>query len=1143
LICGAAIALENVIETNAWHHLYSDTPDMPDLAYRPKSPKGVPVTSMYLFRPTYWAAALVLSSLAACQGGDSSGAPPVPVVDTGAPLAPGPEEVVGWNTDAQKTVFAPRGAGFRAGHQTHQVDVTNGLIEVIALQPQGAGPARRSPTLGLQTVAVWRGEVNLDVAALGTATTAPNVVETRRADLVEIVQNTPEGIEQSWRFDRAPQGQGDLMVAVDASGIDFAEATATGLHFRRAGELGLRYSHATWVDAAGDRWDIQAQYEHGRIVLAVPADVLASSSYPAVLDPTVTAELLTDTPVVGSSGVDNFNGNIATDGGTGYFVVWQDRRNTRNDDIWGTRVNSSGAVVDARGLKIFENASTVESNPTVAWVGNGWVVAWESAGDIAAAFVSSAGVVTQLGTIAGTTAAETAPALASRGSAALLTWMVDGADLQGAEYSGGAFGASFAIANSATAVEKNPAVAANPAGNYLVVFHEGATGDNIRAQLVAGGGTLTGAAFDVSTETGSQTSPSVSFNGTDFVAVWTTSAGTVDLRGARISTAGAVLDASPGVLVSGAAEQQTFPNISCASGSCWVTWQDRRNLATTNFDIFGATLSSAMAVGAETMVTTANRAQTTVASAVAGSQWFTVWTDLRDGEVRGMFGTRVTSAGAVMDAGSVLLGTGYDRHVSPVVSKTPTIWSVMWGASRSADYDVVHVRYNTNGAQLDATPLTISSATASQLPTSAVYTGTNLMAVWTDDRSGTSRDIYGARINPTTGAPIDATGFPVSTAAADQAGAKIASNGTTSLVVWQDRRSANFDIYASLLNADGTAAVANFLICANPGDQTRPAVAYDTTNGVYLVAWADPNGGATTDIRAARVSAAGALLDLNCGATVGGAVGSQLLPDIAFASGRFFVTWEDRRTDPNGDIYGARVSAAGGTITVQDVNGIAISAVANVEQSTPSVAAYGGNFVVAWEDARNLATTKHDIYGSRVVASSGVAEPSFAIANSADDEAAPDISDGPTASSPAKIAYLRTRLDLDSVRVQVRRITYQTSTGASCSNNTQCATGFCVDSKCCDTACGGGVLSDCQACSVARGAAVDGVCGVVAGPNLVICRNYAQVPGICDLREYCDGASTACPPDLGANQGKVCNTVRGTVCPSNSAAGAPHICP
>ncbi len=1098
------------------------------------------------------AASLGALALAACQ--DSSRPPTEPepsppFVDTGAPLAPGNEQTVGTDFDQAKVAFTARAGGFRGGHDTHRVDITNGLIEITAQQPQPGAAPRQSRTLALQTASVVRGNNLLDSTPLASALSATNVVTTARGGYSETVRNAPEGIEQSWHFAAEPDGEGDLMIAVSATGLDYQGVTASGLHFRQAGELGLRYGHGTWIEADGDRWEVPAQFDNGHIVLAVPEEVVAGSTYPAVLDPVVTAEVLNDVPVLGASGADNADGDIAGNDRGGFLVVWQDRRNTRNDDIWGTRVSATGSVVDPNGIKIFESPTTTETHPVVAWVGDGWLVAWQSNGDIAAAKVDLNGNVTQLGAVANTAADETAPAIAGRGNQALLTWMAGGADIFAARYLGGSgantFGAPFAVASSAAA-EKNPDVAADPAGEYLVVFQEGVANDNVRGQRVSPAGVLSGAVFDLSTEVGTQASPSVSFNGTDFVAVWATSAGTVDIRGARVSNAGVLIDASPGVLVTGALEQQTFPDISCDASSCFVSWQDRRNLLTTGFDIHGTTISSTMVAGGEVAVTAANRPQTTVGIARSGSQWMAAWTDLRDGEVRAMYATRISSSGAITDPAGVQLGRGFDRHATPTVSRTPSVWSVMWAATRREDYDAVHVRYNANGAQLDATPIDISAATASQVPTGAVFSGANLLAVWTDNRGGADRDIHGARINPLTGQPIDATGFAITTATGDQAGAKIATNGTTSLVVWQDRRTGNFDVRGALLAANGTIAVADFVICSASGDQARPNVAYDPANAAYLVTWQDPSAdtvNGTTDIRAARVSAAGALLDPACGSVISAAPGSQLSPDIAFASGRFLIAWEDRRNDLNGDIFGARVSIAGGAITVQDPAGLAISAVPGAAQQVPTVAPYGGNFVLAWEDSRTLATTKVDIYGSRVVATSGVAEAAFAISTNPEDERSPDIADGPSTASPAKVAYLRTRPDLDSVRVQVRRITFQTSTGASCSNNSQCASGFCVDSRCCDTACGGGALSDCQACSVARGAASDGVCGVIAGPNQVICRNYARVPGICDLREYCDGVSATCPPDLGANQGVVCNSMSGAVCPSNSVAGAPHICP
>ena len=100
-------------------------------------------------------------------------------------------------------------------------------------------------------------------------------------------------------------------------------------------------------------------------------------------------------------------------------------------------------------------------------------------------------------------------------------------------------------------------------------------------------------------------------------------------------------------------------------------------------------------------------------------------------------------------------------------------------------------------------------------------------------------------------------------------------------------------------------------------------MAYDATNNVYLVVWSDPQGG-TLDIRGARVSPAGAVLDPGCGAVISGAAGSQFSADLVAGDGLFLVVWEDRRNQSNnGDIFGARVSAAGG-ITVVDPAGLPI---------------------------------------------------------------------------------------------------------------------------------------------------------------------------------------------------------------------------
>jgi hypothetical protein len=59
------------------------------------------------------------------------------------------------------------------------------------------------------------------------------------------------------------------------------------------------------------------------------------------------------------------------------------------------------------------------------------------------------------------------------------------------------------------------------------------------------------------------------------------------------------------------------------------------------------------------------------------------------------------------------------------------------------------------------------------------------------------------------------------------------------LVVWYDSRTGNNDIYGQLINSDGTLYGTDFVISSAPNDQFGPAVAYDNVNERFLVAWVD----------------------------------------------------------------------------------------------------------------------------------------------------------------------------------------------------------------------------------------------------------------------------------------------------------------
>jgi MYXO-CTERM domain-containing protein len=106
--------------------------------------------------------------------------------------------------------------------------------------------------------------------------------------------------------------------------------------------------------------------------------------------------------------------------------------------------------------------------------------------------------------------------------------------------------------------------------------------------------------------------------------------------------------------------------------------------------------------------------------------------------------------------------------------------------------------------------------------------------------------------------------------------------------------------------------------------------------------------------------------------------------------------------------------------------------------------------------------------------------------------------------------------DTGSARV----LTVLLTDGSSCRTATECASGFCTDGVCCESACGGGE-TDCQACAIAASGTEDGVCTPLAtavAPT-VTCR---ESTGLCDLAETCSPRNTECPADAVELRGTVC---------------------
>lgn len=196
------------------------------------------------------------------------------------------------------------------------------------------------------------------------------------------------------------------------------------------------------------------------------------------------------------------------------------------------------------------------------------------------------------------------------------------------------------------------------------------------------------------------------------------------------------------------------------------------------------------------------------------------------------------------------------------------------------------------------------------------------------------------------------------------------------LVVWEDTRNLatrGRDIYGQRVSAGGARVGPEIRIsdAAATSDEFDPAIAWNATADQYLVVWSDYRGGPTRgyDIYGQRVATNGSRVGSVVRISGTGATASESEPGVAWngTAGQYLVVWEDTRNlaTRSSDIYGRRIGPTG----VGVGNDFRVSGVnATAGEYVPSVAcnASANQCLVVWQDERNQATRGDDIYGRRV---------------------------------------------------------------------------------------------------------------------------------------------------------------------------------
>jgi RHS repeat-associated protein len=193
----------------------------------------------------------------------------------------------------------------------------------------------------------------------------------------------------------------------------------------------------------------------------------------------------------------------------------------------------------------------------------------------------------------------------------------------------------------------------------------------------------------------------------------------------------------------------------------------------------------------------------------------------------------------------------------------------------------------------------------------------------------------------------------------DQARPAVAYNSTDReyLVVWQDDREGGDDIYGQLVLADGLLAGENFTITEASGDQTVPDVAYNPDDGEYLVVWRS----GTSAIKGRIVSASGVPdpTELN----LANGLGTWNNPAVAYsdAAGRWLVAWQESTASNAYDVKARAVDGTGSLGTAFTVS------VDTYDDVLPDVAANDdGDYLVVWEWSGVGIGGDYNVYARRV---------------------------------------------------------------------------------------------------------------------------------------------------------------------------------
>jgi hypothetical protein len=718
--------------------------------------------------------------------------------------------------------------------------------------------------------------------------------------------------------------------------------------------------------------------------LAVPLPASGTSSEPPPPEPIVGPELPTAYTVPGSPKV--AIGTAIGFGGSVYLAVWTGDQG----GLWATRIDRAGTVLDLFPIVI--DAALPATFASVAFDGRTFLVAWQADGAIWATRISTEGTVLDpAGFLLSSDARSPGnPKISFDGTNSLVVWSdlrpEDGSrDIYGTRVSpdGADLDPVDLVISAAPEDQPGFAIGFNGSEHLLVWSAQGGAfdADVFGTRVTTAGAALDPMGIPISAAVGDQQTPMVTSLGDAFFVGWIDGrSGRWDLYGSRVDGDGTVVDPS-GIPIAMAVGQPTGINMASSGSMVLVAWStsevravrveesgdvldpqpiefespelypvvafdgDNFFVAGWDYSISGTRVTPGGAVldPAGIPISVAANSQASADMAFDGTNSFVVWFDDRmDGEGPGLYGARVGPDGQILD------GTGFPignrppqeyQYYRPSVAFDGSNYLVVW--TQEDELSVRAALVSRSGVVLDRFELG-RTVDVRVLQPQVAFGGGVFLVAWGGN------EVRAARVT-SAGEVLEPTGFVVSARGSENI--DVAFGRSQFTVVSDAYEGDGGNVYGTLVTPAGVVPDPDgFPISAGEGGQTTPQIAWRGDN--HLVVWTDDTGGPspTSDIRGARVSDSGTVID-PAGIAISTSPGDQRNPTVA-ANGPFLVTWIDRRRGmgyEDADVFAARVDADG---TVAHPHGfpVATSIGPYFRPGIPVVASPGrGNFSVVYE--------------------------------------------------------------------------------------------------------------------------------------------------------------------------------------------------